>query len=107
MNSPKRWRELTEKQRGMVERYIATLLAQPLEIPLLQRANREVLDRKQGEGVSYQLEAVKCGKLTCKCRLKGDLHGPYWYAYWRDGRRVKCKYLGKHFRPYRPTVAEL
>lgn len=106
MTTPKRWRELDNRQKAMVERYIATLLAQPIEIPLLARANRQVLERKQGEGVSYQLETVKCGKPKCKC-LKGELHGPYWYAYWRDGRRVKCKYLGKHWRAYKPTVAEL
>lgn len=106
MSTPKRWRELSTPQRAMVERYIATLLVQPLEIPLLKRANREVLDHKQANGVSYQLETVKCGKKGCKCG-KGQPHGPYWYAYWREGRRVKCKYLGKHWRAYKPTVAEL
>jgi hypothetical protein len=22
-------------------------------------------------------------------------HGPYWYAYWREGPKVRKKYLGK------------
>lgn len=26
---------------------------------------------------------VRCGKPSCRC-ARGDLHGPYWYRYWRD-----------------------
>ena len=42
--------------------------------------------------VSYQHEWVKCGKPGCKkCP-----HGPYWYAYWREGDRTRKKYIGKN-----------
>lgn len=41
--------------------------------------------------VSYRLEPVNCGKPGCsKCP-----HGPYWYAYWREGGRVRSKYIGR------------
>lgn len=56
-------------------------------------------------GVRYQLEFRQCGKrnpLTgaawCRC-YRGEPHGPYWYAYWRDsstGRR-RSQYIGKTF----------
>lgn len=48
--------------------------------------------------VSYRLEPVNCGKPGCsKCP-----HGPYWYAYWREGGRVRSKYIGRKL-----TVDEL
>lgn len=41
--------------------------------------------------VSYRLEPVRCGKPGCKkCP-----HGPYWYAYWREGGRVRSRYIGR------------
>lgn len=41
--------------------------------------------------VSYRLEEVRCGKPGCtKCP-----HGPYWYAYWREGGRVRSRYIGR------------
>jgi hypothetical protein len=91
---PIRWDELNHRQKLLVERYIATLLAQQAELPLIQKAGREVIEQKKERGISYQLEKVKCGKKKCKC-AEGALHGPYWYAYWRDGKRVKSKYIGR------------
>ncbi len=43
------------------------------------------------EGVSYRLETVTCGKAGCK----SCPHGPYWYAYFREGRRLKSRYIGR------------
>lgn len=41
--------------------------------------------------VSYRLESVTCGKSGCtRCP-----HGPYWYAYWREGGRVRSRYIGR------------
>lgn len=41
--------------------------------------------------VNYRLESVRCGKPGCtKCP-----HGPYWYAYWREGGRVRSRYIGR------------
>jgi hypothetical protein len=45
--------------------------------------------------VSYRLEPVNCGKPGCsRCP-----HGPYWYAYWREGGRVRSKYIGRQLTP--------
>src|ERR687887_657939 len=41
--------------------------------------------------ITYRLEPVKCGKQGCsRCP-----HGPYWYAYWREGGRMRSRYIGK------------
>jgi hypothetical protein len=44
---------------------------------------------------TYRSEMVRCGKKGCKCS-KGELHGPYWYAYWSEGGKTKSEYIGKH-----------
>lgn len=43
---------------------------------------------------TYRREYVKCGKEGCSC-AKSRGHGPYWYAYWKEGTKLKKKYLGK------------
>lgn len=43
---------------------------------------------------TYRCEYVRCGKKGCKrCP-----HGPYWYGYWREGKRTRKRYYGR-FRP--------
>jgi hypothetical protein len=48
-------------------------------------------------------EFVKCGKEACE-----ELHGPYYYAYWKDPelRKLKKKYIGTH-APKTSDVTEL
>jgi hypothetical protein len=41
--------------------------------------------------VTYRLETVRCGKPGCKTCP----HGPYWYAYYRDGNRLRSRYIGR------------
>ncbi len=61
---------------------------------------REVVEARHISGRLYQLERVRCGKAGCKCAGEnGELHGPYWYAYWRDDGRLKSRYVGKQLRP--------
>lgn len=43
------------------------------------------------DGVTYRLERVRCGKPGCK----SCPHGPYWYAYFREGDRLRSRYVGK------------
>ena len=51
----------------------------------------------------YQLERVRCSKVGCKCAgEQGDLHCPYWYAYWRDHGKLKSRYVGKQLRQVEP-----
>jgi hypothetical protein len=45
--------------------------------------------------ITYQLQYRKCGKPTCRTCRMGPGHGPYWYAYWRDGSRIHSAYIGK------------
>lgn len=35
---------------------------------------------------------VRCGKPGCRC-ARGDLHGPYYYLFWRAGGRLRKRYL--------------
>ena len=91
-NKPRRWAELSDQQKKKVEQYIDLLLAE--QLPLVVKIHREVVEQKQVGSISYQLELVKCGKATCtKCP-----HGPYWYGYYRRGKRMVSKYVGKDFK---------
>jgi hypothetical protein len=45
--------------------------------------------------ITYQLQFRKCGKHTCSTCRDGQGHGPYWYAYWREGSRLRSGYIGK------------
>lgn len=44
---------------------------------------------------TYQSERVRCGKKGCRC-TRGELHGPYWYAYWTEGGKTRSEYVGKN-----------
>ena len=45
--------------------------------------------------ITYQLQYRKCGKASCSTCRGGQGHGPYWYAYWREGSRLRSGYVGK------------
>lgn len=48
-------------------------------------------DEPGGPKVSFRQQTRRCGKAGCtKCP-----HGPYWYAQWREGSRVRTRYVGK------------
>lgn len=60
---------------------------------------REVVETQRIGERLYQRERVRCGKMGCKCAgVDGELHGPYWYAYWRDDGKLKSCYVGKRLR---------
>ncbi|HWE61610.1 MAG TPA: DUF6788 family protein, partial [Chloroflexota bacterium] len=45
---------------------------------------------------TYTQQYRRCGKAACPlCAAGGRGHGPYWYAYWREGGRTRSRYLGK------------
>ncbi len=56
-------------------------------------AAKAVLEQQRRGKSVFLLQGVKCGKAGCKCAA-GDLHGPYWYEYWREGGKVRKKYRG-------------
>jgi hypothetical protein len=45
--------------------------------------------------ITYQLQYRKCGKSSCSTCRNTQGHGPYWYAYWRQGSRLVSGYVGK------------
>lgn len=49
--------------------------------------------RERGHGITYERKAVLCGKKGC-----AKLHGPYWYAFWTAGGKVRSVYIGKTFK---------
>ncbi|HLI87272.1 MAG TPA: DUF6788 family protein [Ktedonobacteraceae bacterium] len=63
--------------------------------------------------VTYQLQYRKCGKASCSTCRSGQGHGPYWYAYWREGSRLRSGYVGKkrpdnqYGSPASPTQQEV
>jgi hypothetical protein len=63
------------------------------------KPSREVVEVQHVGDRIYQREWVRCGKLLCKCAgPNGELHGPYWYVYWREDGRLKSKYVGKKLK---------
>lgn len=44
---------------------------------------------------SRRVEYRRCGRKECSTCRDGAGHGPYVYAVWREGKKVKRKYLGK------------
>jgi hypothetical protein len=42
------------------------------------------------EKATVRQEHVRCGNPDCQ-----HLHGPYLYAYWKDGKKLQKKYIGK------------
>jgi hypothetical protein len=49
--------------------------------------------------LTYQRKRIRCGKPKCRTCSAGNGHGPYWYAYWRDGDKVRSRYVGKRLPP--------
>ncbi len=52
-------------------------------------------DIPRDQHITYQLQHRKCGKASCSTCRNGQGHGPYWYAYWREGSRLRSGYVGK------------
>jgi hypothetical protein len=40
--------------------------------------------------VQYRQQRIRCGKDCAACP-----HGPYWYAYWKEGGRARSQYIGR------------
>jgi len=60
--------------------------------------------REGDHAITYELRFTRCGKKGCDRE-----HGPYWYAYWTAGGRVRTVYVGKKFRTvasFKPELLE-
>lgn len=64
-------------------------------IPVVWRGNLPMTQLPSGQHITYQLQYRKCGKPSCSTCRDGQGHGPYWYAYWREGARLRSGYVGK------------
>lgn len=55
--------------------------------------------------ITYQQRMKLCYRPTCaRCRSGIPSHGPYWYASWREGGRVRSRYLGKQAPREEPSA---
>ncbi len=62
------------------------------QIPV--KPGRELIEVGRHGAKCYRFEKTRCGKKGCRCAA-GELHGPYWYAYYRENGRMRCEYVGK------------
>ena len=100
MNSEglKRRLEALRDQRAGIDAEIEQLEAQIEAQERAEKKGAEVLEVEPARGGgSYVLQRVKCGKPSCRCaRPDGEMHGPYWYLYWKKDGKTKSKYVGKN-----------
>lgn len=70
---------------------------------LLHSIGDDAAEVVESGSVTYRLETVRCGKDSCtSCP-----HGPYWYAYFREGGKLRSRYIGRELPPdVRATVAD-
>jgi hypothetical protein len=61
------------------------------------KKSSEVIEERHTGGYTYRLECVWCGKESCQC-MDNTGHGPYSYAYRKEGRRTKSKYIDKKLK---------
>ncbi len=72
-------RQIEERLKRVVQERRATL------------PHRAVTAEQQFGSLTFRYETVRCGKKNCtRCP-----HGPYWYAYWKEGGRTRSRYVGR------------
>ena len=59
------------------------------------KSERELIAVSRRGAGCYRFEKTMCGKKACRC-TRGELHGPYWYAYYRENGRMRSRYIGKN-----------
>ena len=58
---------------------------------LLHSMGDDAAEVVESGSVTYRLETVRCGKEGCRTCP----HGPYWYAYYREGDKLRSRYIGR------------
>lgn len=84
-------RDLVRAVRRLDEAQLRRLLI--LARGLLIGSPGPVVEPETGPGgtrPTYRQQWVRCGKGCGSCP-----HGPYWYAYWREGGRTRSQYVGR------------
>lgn len=88
-------RALTTSQLKRLELWLHDLIKErAVETSKPANVGRHVLKEQKTGHKTYRLEGVCCGKEKCRC-ASGELHGPYWYAYWSESGHTKSQYIGK------------
>lgn len=89
-------RALTRAQMSKLDDWLHTLIQSVDEVERKRAAaeRNEVVEERLIENKTYRLQGVRCGKERCKCAT-GELHGPYWYAYWFEQGKTRSQYVGK------------
>ncbi len=93
-------RDLIARVRRLDEYELRRLLI--LARGLLVHADGQPGSSESGlpQGLRYRRQSVNCGKESCsRCP-----HGPYWYAFWKEGGRTRKRYIGRHL-PGEPAEA--
>ena len=80
-------RQLDRHDLRRVAIFVGGLLASSGDDP----ASTKWVTGDEAGAVTYRRESVRCGKPGCTTCP----HGPYWYAYYREGGRLKSRYIGK------------
>lgn len=89
-------RETKPAQRRKLYEWLDELIRRDQESDTrnTSESKRDKIEESAADGRTYRLQSVLCGKKGCKC-TDGELHGPYWYAYWSEGGKVRSQYIGK------------
>jgi hypothetical protein len=87
-------RELLREVRALDEHDLRRLLIFARGL-LVSRHGVEEPEPASTGAVTYRQERVRCGREGCTTCP----HGPYWYAYWREGGRLRSRYIGKELAP--------
>jgi hypothetical protein len=83
-------RQLIREVRSLDEHDLRRLLIFARGL-LVSRHGVELPEQAARGKVTYRQERVRCGRDGCATCP----HGPYWYAYWREGGRLRSRYIGK------------
>ncbi len=89
-------RALTVKELVVLDAWLHNLISVSESKTLERRVSKQndLSGSRRPVGKTYRLQVIRCGKEICKC-AEGNLHGPYWYAYWSEGGRTRSLYIGK------------
>ncbi len=82
--------DLNEKQVQQL-REIDERLYRVIEERRASMSRPAIHAEQQFGSLTFRYETVRCGKANCtRCP-----HGPYWYAYWKEGGRTRSRYVGR------------
>lgn len=94
-------RDLIRRIRTLDQHDLRRLLIFAQGLLMSRHGTPAAEDQERRGKVTFRQEHVRCGRPTCSTCP----HGPYWYAYWREGGRLRSRYIGKRL-PEVPRLAD-